>query len=56
MYKEMTDTDIQSPYIALLDATDNEFIAGKQINTRIYPASMTKVMSLIIAVENIKDH
>ena len=55
MYKEMTDTDIQSPYIALLDATDNEFIAGKQINTRIYPASMTKVMSLIIAVENIKD-
>ena len=55
MYKEMTDTDIQSPYIALLDVTDNEFIAGKQINTRIYPASMTKVMSLIIAVENIKD-
>ena len=52
MYKEMTDTDIQSPYIALLDVTDNEFIAGKQINTRIYPASMTKVMSLIIAVEN----
>ena len=52
-YKEMSDTDIQSPYVALLDVTDNEFIAGRQLNTRIYPASMTKVMSLIIAVENI---
>ena len=54
-YKEISDTDIQSPYIALLDVTDNEFIAGKQLNTRIYPASMTKVMTLIIAVENITD-
>ena len=54
-YKEMADTDIQSPYVALLDVTNNEFIAGRQINTRIYPASMTKVMSLIVAVENIDD-
>ena len=51
----MADTDIQSPYVALLDVTNNEFIAGRQINTRIYPASMTKVMSLIVAVENIDD-
>lgn len=55
VYKEMTDADIQSPYVALLDVTENEFIAGKQLNTKIYPASMTKVMSLIIAVENIED-
>ena len=54
-YKEMADTDIQAPYVALLDVTNNEFIAGRQINTRIYPASMTKVMSLIVAVENIDD-
>ncbi len=54
-YKDMADTDIQSPYVALLDVTNNEFIAGRQINTRIYPASMTKVMSLIVAVENIDD-
>lgn len=54
-YKEMLDGDIQSPYVALLDVTNNQLIAGKQADTRIYPASMTKVMSLIIAVENIQD-
>lgn len=54
-YKEMADSDIMSPSVALLDVTDNEFIAGKQLETKIYPASMTKVMSLIIAVENIDD-
>lgn len=54
-YKEMLDGDIQSPYVALLDVTNNQLIAGKQADTRIYPASMTMVMSLIIAVENIQD-
>ena len=54
-YKEMLDGDIQSPYVALLDVTNNQLIAGKQADTRIYPASMTKVMSLIIAVESIQD-
>ena len=29
-YKEMLDGDIQSPYVALLDVTNNQLIAGKQ--------------------------
>jgi D-alanyl-D-alanine carboxypeptidase (penicillin-binding protein 5/6) len=54
-YTEMTDSDIMCPYVALLDADDLSVIAGRACEQKIYPASMTKVMSLIVAVENIKD-
>lgn len=55
-YKEMDDADITTPYIALLDVQNNEFIAGRQYNIRIYPASMTKVMTLIVAVEQLGNY
>lgn len=54
-YKVMEDSDIKSPYVALLDVSSNQIIAGKEPDVKIYPASMTKVMSLIVAVENISD-
>ncbi len=41
--------------ITLLDVNNNKIIAGREAESRIYPASMTKVMSLIVAVENVKD-
>lgn len=52
-YMEITSNEILSPYVAVLNITDNKLIAGKNAETRIYPASMTKVMTLIVAVENI---
>ena len=49
------DTDIKSAAIALVDITDNRTVAGKNMDTKIYPASMTKVMTLLVACENAKD-
>ncbi len=54
-YKEITDSSVRIPYVALLSVEDNEIIAGREPDSKIYPASMTKVMTLLVAVENIKD-
>ena len=40
-------------YAALLDVNNHRIIAGKLADTKIYPASMTKVMTLIVVSENI---
>lgn len=39
----------------LVNADNNTILAGSNYDERIYPASLTKVMSLIVAVENIED-
>lgn len=49
------DTDIDSAAIVLVDITDNKVVAGKGFDQKVYPASMTKVMTLLIACENAKD-
>jgi D-alanyl-D-alanine carboxypeptidase (penicillin-binding protein 5/6) len=54
-YLDITSAEILSPYIAVIDVTDNKLIAGRNAETKIYPASMTKVMTLIVAVENIEN-
>lgn len=54
-YTDILSENILSPYVALVDVNTNEIIAGKSCDARIYPASMTKVMTLIVAVENIKN-
>lgn len=54
-YTDILSPDVLSPYVALLDVNSNEIIAGKSVDARINPASMTKVMTLIVAVDNIKD-
>lgn len=54
-YTDIVSEEIKSPYIALLDVENNKIIAGRNIDARIYPASMTKVLSLIVAVEHITD-
>lgn len=53
-YTDILSENVLSPYVALVDVNNNEVIAGKSYDARIYPASMTKVMTLIVAVENIK--
>lgn len=53
-YVDLTsDSQVSSPYAALLDVDNHEIIAGKQADTKIYPASMTKVMTLIVVTDNI---
>ncbi len=39
----------------LINADENSIIAAKDYRMRMYPASLTKVMTLIVAVENIED-
>ncbi len=53
-YQDMLSPEVQSPYVSLVDVNKNEVIAGKSYDTRIFPASMTKVMTLIVIVENLK--
>lgn len=53
-YVEISSSTVSSPYIALLDVENHEIIAGRSCEMKIYPASMTKVMTLIVAVENVE--
>lgn len=53
-YVELTSDKIKSAYITLLDVDNNQIIAGRDSDRKIYPASMTKVMTLIVAVEHLK--
>lgn len=46
---------INSRYAILYCVDDRKVIAEKSSLERMYPASMTKIMSLIVAVENIED-
>jgi len=45
---------VQSGYAVLVDAESGEILAGKNSGQRIDPASMTKVMTLIVACERLK--
>ncbi len=46
---------IESKYAVLIDTSDNTVLARRNADDRIYPASMTKVMTLLVAAENIDD-
>ncbi|MBR6783039.1 MAG: D-alanyl-D-alanine carboxypeptidase [Clostridia bacterium] len=46
---------IYSSYAALADLSTGEIIASRKADETIYPASMTKVMTLIVVVENLPD-
>ena len=54
-YKEVNAKKIDSKYCILIDADTNEIIAGTGYDKKIYPASLTKMMTLLVAVENIDD-
>ena len=47
--------NINSKYALLYCVDDRKVLARKSSQERMYPASMTKVMTLIVAVENITD-
>ena len=46
---------VDAEYAVLVDVTEGRIVAQKRANTRVYPASVTKVMSLLVAVENATD-
>lgn len=47
--------DLHSGYALLVDLDTMQAVAGKNIHERMYPASMTKIMTFIVAYENISD-
>lgn len=54
-YKEVNAKKIASKYCVLVDADTNEIIAGTGYDKKMYPASLTKLMTLLVAAENIDD-
>lgn len=46
---------IASRYAILVDAKSNTVVAQSYSDERIYPASMTKIMTVIVACETVKD-
>ena len=46
---------IYSPYAVLLDEKTGETIASLNSTERIYPASMTKIMTALVTIENTSD-
>lgn len=50
-----TEEDVNSKYAILIDAETGVVISHRSGNAKIYPASMTKVMTILVAVENIND-
>lgn len=50
--KTLTD-EVDSKYAILIDAEKGEVLAEKDGDAKIYPASMTKIMTMIVAYENL---
>lgn len=46
---------VDADYAVLVDVTTGEIVAQKNPDARVYPASVTKVMTLLVAVENATD-
>lgn len=49
----VVDADTNSKYAILVNAADGSVIASERADERMYPASMTKVMTLLVAVEHL---
>ena len=47
--------NLNSEYAILVSLSDNIAIASKKSDQKMYPASMTKIMTVIVACENITD-
>lgn len=45
---------LKSPYAILIRLKDNKILMDKKSEERIYPASLTKIMTAMVAIENLK--
>ena len=53
--RRLTLDGLNSPHAILLQADSGEVLAEKDADSTIYPASMTKIMTVIVAIENLDD-
>ncbi len=53
--KYISSEEVYSTYGILVNLDTGKVVASKDGNVRINPASMTKILTLLVAVENIKD-
>ena len=53
--RRVTLDGLNSPHAILLRADSGEVLAEKDADSTIYPASMTKIMTVIVAIENLDD-
>lgn len=54
-YSDIDIKDMTANTAILLDADSNEIVAGFNYEKKIYPASLTKILTILVAVENIDD-
>lgn len=54
-YNDETDKKLTAENAILVDVDNNTILAGKNYDKKIYPASLTKIMTLLVAAENIED-
>ena len=47
--------DVISSYGIVIDINGNEILASREGKTRMYPASMTKIMTVLVAAENLSE-
>ena len=47
--------DLYSPYAVLVDVESGNVLAGQKAEKKIYPASLTKIMTAVLAIENTDD-
>ncbi len=49
------DIKLNSPYAILIDLEDQSILYEKNADKKIYPASLTKIMSCVVALDHIND-
>lgn len=54
-FPSLHDDEYTSPYIYMIDRETKNVVYEKSANTRAYPASLTKIMTAIVALENIEN-
>lgn len=52
IYASIEDLDIYSPSVVLIDSNSGKVLYKKNENKRMYPASITKIMTAILVLEN----
>ena len=53
--EELTDADLTAASAILIDGHTGRVLYSKDSTTRRYPASTTKIMTLMLALENVSD-
>ena len=48
-------TDLSSSYMAILNTATGEILAGKNADARFAPASMTKIMTMLVLCEHLRE-